>query len=202
MYSSKHLAPPVIAPYWQHSLVIVCALLLTLISVVSLGADKKQDNQQKVRQMSEDVLRRLYKAEPDAQKQIATSAGYAVFSNHGVKILVAGSGNGKGIAVNNRTKEETFMKMLEIQDGPGFGVKKFSVIFVFENQQGLNSFVNSGWDFGGQSTAAAKASDKGDGLQGAVSVSPGLWLYQLTDSGLALDLTAKGTRYYKDGDLN
>jgi hypothetical protein len=47
-----------------------------------------------------------------------------------------------------------------------------------------------------------KAADKGTAYQGAVSVSPGVWLYQLTDKGLALELTAKGTKYYKDGDLN
>jgi hypothetical protein len=40
------------------------------------------------------------------------AAGYAAFSNMGVKILVAGSGKGAGIAVNNKSKNETFMKML------------------------------------------------------------------------------------------
>jgi hypothetical protein len=33
-------------------------------------------------------------------------------------------------------------------------------------------------------------------------VAPGVWLYQLTASGLALELTAKGTKYYKDNELN
>ncbi|MDQ1241784.1 MAG: hypothetical protein QG550_1035, partial [Pseudomonadota bacterium] len=37
---------------------------------------------------------------------------------------------------------------------------------------------------------------------GAVSVTPGVWLYQLADDGLALELTAKGTKYYKDDALN
>jgi hypothetical protein len=39
-------------------------------------------------------------------------------------------------------------------------------------------------------------------LQGVLSASPGVWLYQFTDTGLALELTAKGTKYYKDGDLS
>ena len=39
-------------------------------------------------------------------------------------------------------------------------------------------------------------------MQGAVSVSDGVWMYQLTDKGLALEITAKSTQYYKDGDLN
>jgi hypothetical protein len=42
----------------------------------------------------------------------------------------------------------------------------------------------------------------GAALQGAVSVAPGVWMYQLTDKGLALDLTGKGTKEYKDSDVN
>jgi hypothetical protein len=85
---------------------------------------KKQEKQQEVRKMAEETLGRLYKAEPTAKDAIARSAGYAVFSNVGVKILVAGSGNGKGIAVDNKNQHETFMKMLEIQGGLGFGGKE------------------------------------------------------------------------------
>lgn len=75
--------------------------------------------------------------------------GYAVFSNLGVKILLAGSGSGKGIAVNNKSKKETFMKMLQVQAGLGIGVKKFRVVFVFDNEKALDSFVNAGWQLGG-----------------------------------------------------
>jgi len=94
------------------------------------------------------------------------------------------------------------MKMVEVQAGLGMGVKKFRVVFVFDTQKALNDFVNSGWEFGGQTTAAAKAGDQGAALTGAVSVAPGVWMYQLTDTGLAAEITGKGTKYYKDGDLN
>lgn len=94
------------------------------------------------------------------------------------------------------------MKMAEIQAGLGVGVRKFQLVWVFETDKALNDFISSGWEFGGQATAAAKAGDTGSAYQGAVSVSPGVWLYQITDKGLALELTAKGTKYYKDNDLN
>jgi lipid-binding SYLF domain-containing protein len=92
--------------------------------------------------------------------------------------------------------------MAEIQAGLGFGVKKFQLVWVFETDKALNDFINSGWEFGAQATAAAKAGDKGTAYQGAVAVAPGVWLYQLTGDGLALELTAKGTKYYKDDALN
>lgn len=92
--------------------------------------------------------------------------------------------------------------MLEVQAGLGFGVKKFRVVFVFDNEKVLNNFVNSGWQFGGQSTAAAKTGSKGGAMAGAASVSDGIWMYQLTDKGLAAEITAKSTKYSKHNDLN
>ena len=112
------------------------------------------------------------------------------------------SGKGKGIVFDNKSKKQTFMKMIELQAGFGMGVKKFRLVWVFEKHKDVNEFVNSGWELGAQTSAAAKTGDKGGAFAGAMSVSPGIWLYQLTDDGLALELTGKGTKYYKDDDLN
>jgi lipid-binding SYLF domain-containing protein len=177
---------------------LACALAVT----AHAGDNKKEKQQKEIHDMAHETLQRLYKADPQAKAAVEGAAGYAVFTNLGVKILVAGSGNGRGIAVDNKNKSETFMKMLELQAGLGLGVKKFRVVFVFDNDAAFKSFVNSGWQFGGQSTVAAKAGDKGGAMAGAVSVSYGVWMYQLTDEGLALEITAKSTKYYKDGDLN
>ena len=74
----------------------------------------------------------------------------------------------------------TYMKMAEIQAGLGFGAKKFQVVWVFETDAKHSlDFINSGWEFGGQATAAAKTGDKGSAYQGAVAVSPGVWIYQV-----------------------
>ena len=168
---------------------------------VALAATK-QEQQAEVRKAAESALAAVYKAAPSARQAVAKSAGYAAFSNFGMKILLAGSGTGKGIAYNNKTKAATYMKMAELQAGLGFGVKKFQLLWVFENQQALNNFINAGWEIGAQATASAKTGDKGSSYQGVVSVSPGVWLYQVTGDSLALELTAKGTKYYKDTDLN
>jgi len=181
---------------------MVAALALAVVAPgIAAGADKAKE-QAEVRKAGQDALAALYKVQPSARKAVEAAAGYAAFSNFGMKILLAGGGTGKGIAVNNKTKAVTYMKMAEVQAGLGFGVKKFQLVWVFENGAALDKFVNSGWEFGGPAPAAAKAGDKGGAYQGAISVSPGVWLYQLTGTGLALELTAKGTKYYKDDDLN
>lgn len=181
---------------------LLTLLVLISLSAVTIVAKSKEEKQAEARKKAEATLQRLYKAKPTAQAAIKNAAGYAVFNSGGAKILVAGAGRGKGIAVDNASQKVTYMKMREIQAGLGMGVKKFSTIFVFETKDALEKFVSSGWEFGGQTTAAAKSGDGGGSLQGATSVSPGVWMYQLTDKGLALELTGKGTKYSKDDDLN
>ena len=176
------------------SLVLMCAL--------NASAKSKEEKQAEARKKADQTLARLYKAKPSSQGAIKKAAGYAVFNSAGVKILVAGGGKGNGVAVDNGSKKVTYMKMREVQAGFGMGAKKFSTVFVFETRAALEKFINSGWEFGGQTTAAAKSGDGGGSYQGAASVSEGVWMYQLTDKGLALELTGKGTKYFKDDDLN
>jgi len=178
--------------------------VVLMVSTFALAADqsKVDKERQEIRKRTKEILAQLYKAEPKAKANIQKAAGYAAFSNFGMKIFVAGSGTGKGVAVDNKTKKEIFMKMIELQAGLGFGVKKFSLVWVFEKPDALATFVNSGWELGGQASAAAKAGEKGAAFQDALAIAPGVWLYQLTDKGVALELTAKGTKYYKDDDLN
>lgn len=161
-----------------------------------------EEARQEVRTVAADTLQTLYVTQPAARGVVEKSAGYAVFSNFGMKILIAGGGTGEGLAVNNKTKQEIFMRMAEVQAGLGFGVKKFRLIWVFETQQAFDSFVNSGYQFGGQTALSAKAGGVGAGVTGAASVSPGVWVYQITDDGIAAELTVKGTKYYRDNELN
>ena len=178
------------------------ALACTLAFTVHAADTDREKQQMQIRNMAQATLQKLYKAEPKSKAVVKHSFGYAVFSDLGVKILFGGTGNGKGIAVNNKSKRETFMKMLEIQAGLGMGVDKFRVVFIFDNERAFNSFVDSGWEFGAQTTVAAKSGDQGGAMAGAVSVSDGVWMYQLTEKGLAIDISGTGTKYYKDDDLN
>ncbi|MFA6600026.1 MAG: hypothetical protein WC352_07745 [Candidatus Omnitrophota bacterium] len=185
--------------------VFIC---LSTFSTVALALpaflDRRPEDEQRksIQSRSEEVLAALYKAQPSAKSSVEKAYGYATFSNFGVKIFFAGSGTGRGVAVNNKTGQKVFMNMAELQAGLGIGVKKFMLIWIFDNEGSFNNFVNSGWEIGAQASAAAKAGDTGGAYEGAVPIASGIWLYQLTDAGVSLELTAKGTKYYKDNDLN
>ena len=161
---------------------------------VDTFANNKEDKKADIQKMSRDTLHRLYKAEPPAKAAVEKAYGYVVFSNT--------SGNGIGMAVNNKTKGTTFMRMFEIHEGPGAGVRKFRYVFVFDNEKVFNDSVNSGWESGRQVSAAAKTSTEKGGAMQAAAVSNGIWMYQLTGTGVVLNISVKSTKYLPDDDLN
>lgn len=167
------------------------------------GSDKTPAQQrQDILKKNDEILKQLYAIQPKTRDLIEKSAGYATFSNFGMKILIAGGGSGSGVVINKRNPKPVFMNMAEVQAGLGFGIKSFQNIFIFQTEAALNDFVNSGWTFGGQVTAAAKYENDGDAYQDGTVVAPGVLMFQLTDSGLAAEITGKGTKYYKDSTLN
>lgn len=155
-----------------------------------------------VREMDKDALASLYEIAPGAKRAVERSAGYAVFSTFGLKLFFAGGTSGKGMAVNKRTGRETFMKMLQVQGGLGFGLAKSRLIFVFVNESALRNFIGQGWEFGPQTNVSAMAGGSGAMFTGAASISPGVFVYQVTETGLSATLTVAGTKFFTDPDLN
>ena len=178
-------------------------LAVAMLSVSTcVAADDAEQKREKTRKMTEQTLQDLYKLQPTAQAAIQKAVGYAAFDNTGVNVLLLSTARGSGLTVNNKSKQETFMKMGSVGAGLGVGAKGYRVVFVFENEKALAQFLDSGWSGSAQADAAAKAGEKGGAYSGAVEVEPGVWVYQITDNGLALQLTLQGTKYSKDDDLN
>jgi lipid-binding SYLF domain-containing protein len=181
-------------------LISVLTLALVLAGCSAAG-NTPAEKRRNVDNMARQVLQRLYAIKPDAKAQIASAPGYAVFSNANVNLLLVSAGGGYGVVVNNRTGEKTYMKMAEAGIGFGAGVKDFRAVFVFHDPLTLDKFINNGWSFGGNADVAAKASDKGAAVGGELVID-NITIYQITEAGLALQATLKGTRYWKDEALN
>jgi lipid-binding SYLF domain-containing protein len=183
-------------------LTILCMILALIIGgCATMGNKPKGQKQQAILDMKNKVLSDLYKVKPDVKSQISRAPGYAVFSNVNVNIIFASFGGGYGVVKNNRTGKHTYMRMGEVGIGLGLGAKDFRVVFVFHSADSMNRFVKYGLAFGAQADAAAKASDKGMAFGGEATLD-NMTIYQLTETGLALQATVKGTKYWKDGSLN
>lgn len=173
-----------------------------LSGCMSPQGDTAASKRAAVGQMRHDTLAKLYQLHPEARERIRNAQGYAVFSNVGVNLILLSAGNGWGVVRDNRTRKDTYMKMVTAGLGIGLGVKDFRGVFVFTRRDTMKDFVEQGWDASGQADAAAKSGDKGKAFAGAINVSPGIWLYQITEQGLALQATIQGTKYWKDDELN
>lgn len=186
----------------KHLSVTICIILaLSIWGCATTGGKSPAEKRQAILAMKNEVLSKLYKLKPDVKSQISSAPGYAVFSNANLNVIFASFGGGYGVAKNNKTDKHTFMKMGEVGVGLGLGAKDFRVVFVFHSDNTMKRFVEHGWAFGAQADAAAKASDKGAAVGGEITVD-NITIYQLTETGLALQATVKGTKYWKDGSLN
>ncbi len=180
---------------------IILLSLLALTGCATTGATTPQQKRQAILNMKQQVLTDLFKVRPGARSVVSNGSGYAVFSNANINVIFASFSGGQGVVKDNKTGKHTYMNMGEVGIGFGLGVKDFRAVFVFHDRSTMSNFINSGWEFGAHADAAAKAGDKGAAVGGEILID-GITIYQLTESGLALQATVKGTKYWKNDELN
>jgi len=180
----------------------ITALAALLIAAVPAQAKSKQERIDGIQKMRTETLAELYSVRPQVEDEIDGAAGYAVFSNVGVQVFLLGAGGGTGVAHDNASGLDTYMKMGTASVGLGLGVKDFRAVFVFHNKGDFDNFIENGWDFGGSADAAAQAGDVGEERGAASSVDRQVSIYQFTQNGLALQATLNGTKYWRDKKLN
>lgn len=170
-------------------------------TATGLNSGNPQERRQAIQEMRDEVLTELYALKPDTRVQIGSASGYAVFTNANVNLILASFGGGVGVVHDNERGEDTYMRMGEVGIGLGAGIKDFRAVFVFHDEEALDRFIDVGISVGGQADAAAKAGDLGAAVGGEAIVD-NVTVYQITQSGLALQATVKGTRYWRDSELN
>jgi len=180
---------------------IILIIALTIIPTMALAksADKKRAE---ILEMRTETLSQLYKNHAEAKSMLNKAEGYAVFNNGGVNLVLLSVGSGKGIAHDNKTGKDTFMRMATGGVGIGLGIKDYRAVMIFHKRSAFDQFVDKGWDFSGQADAAAKLDADGGEVNAADTVVSGVTVYQMTQKGLALQATLQGTKYWKNDKLN
>ncbi len=181
--------------------VFLIAFLVAPLSGCVTTSGNADDQRKAINQMRNDVLTDLYRFHPAARSMVEGSPGYAVFSNVNVNIILASFAGGRGVVRDNHSGRDTYMRMGEAGIGLGLGVKDFRAVFVFHDRRTMERFITSGWEFGMHADAAAKAGDRGGAFGGEILLD-NMTIYQLTETGLALQATLKGTKYWRDPNLN
>jgi lipid-binding SYLF domain-containing protein len=188
-------------------------LLTTVVAALAIPAaaglfsakgDSAEEKRDAVRKQRDEILAKLYATNPEAKDKIQNAVGYGAFNNKNMNLFLLSSGSGYGMVVDKGGKE-TFMAMGSLGGGIGLGAKDLSVVFIFKNADVMKKFIESGWQFGGEADATAKAGEKGAAASKEAAADTGanvFEIYQMTDTGVALQATVAGTKYWKDKDLN
>jgi hypothetical protein len=92
------------------------SIVLTLITAVFLtgclaAGDTTEDKRRNIQNMRKEVLADLYRVHPEAQEEIRSAPGYAVFSNWNAYLIFASVGQGYGVVVDNVSGANTYMGM-------------------------------------------------------------------------------------------
>ncbi|WP_046006355.1 YSC84-related protein [Pseudoalteromonas rubra] len=182
-------------------LLMSVVLSVFLSACASMGPGDAAQKRAEIQKMKRETLTKLYSKKPDVRAQLSNAPGYAVFSNANLNIIFVAAGTGYGVVEDNTSGKSTYMNMAEGGVGLGLGAKDYRIVMVFHTKAAMNQFVESGWTFGGNADAAARAADKGASIEGEVYYGD-VTVYTLTESGLALQATIKGTKFWQDKELN
>jgi lipid-binding SYLF domain-containing protein len=94
------------------------------------------------------------------------------------------------------------MKMAQASGGLDFGIKQYREVLVFRDAKTLQQFIDKGWEFGGGGTATAAAGGKGATADQTQISTGAIDVYPMTNTGLAVGVSAAGRKYWKDDALN
>jgi len=147
--------------------------------------------------LSAEALEKLYKIQPEARKAVESAPGYAVFDINSVYVILFVGQKGTGVLFDNSSKKTTFMSSSRVGTGPGAGKQRVFQIFVFKTKDALKQFVLTG-GLGGDVSGSVST-----GTGGSVrSFNPSIDVYQIPESGMAVQASWGGTVYSVDSDLN
>lgn len=162
----------------------------------ALTAEEKEAQRKALLKMAADGLEKLYKVQPEARQVVEKAVGYAVFDITSIYAILFVGQKGKGVLFNNATKKPTYMLSNRAGTGPGVGKQRVYQVFVFKNKGAMDQFVLAG-GLGGDVGASFST-----GKDGSVrSFNPSIDIYQIPESGMAVQASWGGTVYSVDSQL-
>jgi lipid-binding SYLF domain-containing protein len=156
------------------------------------GATGKEQVQT-IDELVEHTLPDLYKQEPKAKEEIASSVGYAIMSNTIMKVPIFGAGRGYGVAIDKRTGEETYITMTRFDIGGGWGARSVRPVVIFQDEKKFKDFIDGEWEVQAGAEAAAKVGESGaagGAGSGNLPGDKGYSVYMITDAGVSATATA------------
>ena len=185
-------------------LVVVAAVVGLIGSASLLRAEDKSweeldqaSKRAKIDETADKTKDDILTANAKAKELYKDAYGWAAFDNMKIAFGFSGGG-GNGVAVNKKTGHRTYMQMGTAGIGLSLGAKQYQILFLFQDEQTFNNFVEKGW----QADASAGAQAGGEGVGAQTGFVNGIAVYQISDKGLMATADIAGTKYWKNDKLN
>lgn len=137
----------------------------------------------------------------DTIRAIPDNGFLAVFDATGLFAVLYIGIAGRGVLIDNKNGGTTYMTMARAGTGPGLGYEKFRAVIAFKNRKLFDTFKTVGGDIGASGHLVAKGFGMGGGVGGEKSFNPMLSIYQITDKGLAAEVSWGATVFAPDPTL-
>lgn len=163
---------------------------------IAQDAGNKEAQRQQRLDIANKGLAKLYKLQPEAKAAVEKGVGYAVFEVDSIYAVVFVGQKGKGVLVDNASGKTTFMSSSRAGTGPGMGKQKVYQVYVFKSKGAMDQFLAAGK--AGADVGASASAGKGGVVR---SFNPSIDIYQVPESGAAVQASWGGTVYTVDSDL-
>jgi lipid-binding SYLF domain-containing protein len=178
-------------------LVTACASQPPSPETATLSDEQIKERRDQMDSIVAKALERLYAEKPEVKAEIEGAAGYGVFDVTTINAVMYVGATGPGVIIDNKTGHRTYMRAIRAGTGPGIGYQETFQVFIFNSDIALSQFRvgdTAGGDIGASATIGT--------LGGQISFNPYISVYQLNETGFAIQANWGGTGYVMDPNLN
>lgn len=178
-------------------LLSACASQPANVESEKLTEEQIRERREQVDNMSAKALEKLYAEKPELRAEIEEAPGYGVFDITTINAVMYVGATGPGVIIDNKTGQRSYMRAIRAGTGPGIGYQETYQIFIFKSDIALSQFRvgdMAGGDIGASATVGT--------LGGQISFNPYISVYQLNETGFAIQANWGGTGYVLDPYLN
>jgi len=178
---------------YQSLLIFTLLVIIGFTGCVKVPGETREDQVITIDQLVKSTLEDLYEQNPKTKEEIASSVGYAVFSNKITKVPIVGAGSGYGVAIHNKSATRAYLKMARFDVGGGWGARSVRPVIIFHNEQEFNDLINGKWEAQIGAEAAAKIGEvgaAGSGNDDNPQNDKGYTVHMITDAGVSATVTA------------
>ncbi len=167
-------------------------LVVGMSGCASIPGKTGEEQSKAIDSLMKQTLKDLYKQEPKGKEEIGKSVGYAIMKNKFTKIPIVGAGSGYGVAINNKTGEKTYLKIVRFDIGSGLGARTVRPVIIFQNEKKFKDFIDGIWSPRAGAELAAKTKDASTSAAAGSDNLPGekgYSIYFITDAGVTATVT-------------